>query len=250
MREGDMNTPFLYNGQAGVQTDSNGLLNMRARYYSPYLMRFLNADPIGFSGGSNWFAYADGNPISLSDPFGLCAGTLHDGTQVNADGSWKMNSHNIGVFFSSLGNTVTSGEVWERNLKNAASDPANWMSGFGMGGVANAMRNSVDNVAAAAAKAPLTKVTSWADEGITPDLNPGRWVQLGDATKTNFWRTGLPGPKVHISLKPPSVSVQGSKVPFTNSITDDIPTSSLQWPPGLDRWRGLFGQRKIIGGGE
>ena len=72
-KEGDMATPFLYNGQAGVQTDSNGLLNMRARYYSPYLMRFLNADPIGFSGGSNWFAYADGNPISLSDPFGLCA---------------------------------------------------------------------------------------------------------------------------------------------------------------------------------
>ncbi len=70
---GDMATPFLYNGQAGVQTDANGLLNMRARYYSPYLMRFLNADPIGFSGGMNWFAYADGNPISLSDPFGLCA---------------------------------------------------------------------------------------------------------------------------------------------------------------------------------
>ena len=44
---------------------------MRARYYSPYLCRFLNADPIGFSGGSNWFAYADGNPISLNDPFGL-----------------------------------------------------------------------------------------------------------------------------------------------------------------------------------
>ncbi len=70
-KEGDMDTPFLYNGQAGVQTDSNGLLNMRARYYSPYLMRFLNSDPIGFSGGPNWFAYADGNPISKSDPFGL-----------------------------------------------------------------------------------------------------------------------------------------------------------------------------------
>jgi RHS repeat-associated protein len=70
-KQGDMDTPFLYNGQWGIQTDANGLLNMRARYYSPYLMRFLNADPIGFSGGSNWFAFADGNPISNSDPFGL-----------------------------------------------------------------------------------------------------------------------------------------------------------------------------------
>jgi len=70
-KQGDMNTPFQYNGQWGIQTDANGLLNMRARYYSPYLMRFLNADPIGFSGGLNWFAYADGNPISNSDPFGL-----------------------------------------------------------------------------------------------------------------------------------------------------------------------------------
>ncbi len=72
-KSGDMETPFLYNGQSGVQTDANGLLNMRARYYSPYLMRFLNADPIGFSGGMNWFAYADGNPVSKADPFGLDA---------------------------------------------------------------------------------------------------------------------------------------------------------------------------------
>jgi RHS repeat-associated protein len=70
-KQGDMDTPFQYNGQWGVQTDSNGLLNMRARYYSPNLMRFLNADPIGFSGGQNWFAYADGDPISKSAPFGL-----------------------------------------------------------------------------------------------------------------------------------------------------------------------------------
>ena len=82
--EGDMATPFLYNGQSGVQTDSNGLLNLRARYYSAYLMRFLNADPIGFSGGSNWFAYADGNPISKSDPFGLDAIFLY-GANTNGD---------------------------------------------------------------------------------------------------------------------------------------------------------------------
>ena len=82
-RQGDMATPFLYNGQAGVQTDLNGLLQMRARYYSPYLMRFLNSDPIGFSGGLNWFVYADGNPISLNDPFGLEAVQHRGGNQFN-----------------------------------------------------------------------------------------------------------------------------------------------------------------------
>ena len=70
-RVGTNDTPFLFNGRFGVQTDPNGLLYMRARYYNPYLCRFISADPSGFSGGLNHFAYADGNPVSLIDPFGL-----------------------------------------------------------------------------------------------------------------------------------------------------------------------------------
>ena len=72
-RTGANDTPFLFNGRYGVQTDANGLLYMRARYYNPYLCRFLNPDPIGFAGGLNFYAYADGNPVSLIDPFGLSA---------------------------------------------------------------------------------------------------------------------------------------------------------------------------------
>jgi RHS repeat-associated protein len=87
-KQDDMVTPFLYNGQSGVQTDPNGLLNMRARYYSPYLMRFLNADPSGFSGGPNWFAYADGNPISKSDPFGFDALFLYGSNKNHGDDSF------------------------------------------------------------------------------------------------------------------------------------------------------------------
>ena len=70
-RSGTNDTPFLFNGRYGVMTDANGLLYMRARYYNPYLCRFLNPDPLGFSGGLNFYAYADGNPISYLDPFGL-----------------------------------------------------------------------------------------------------------------------------------------------------------------------------------
>ena len=72
-RAGTNDTPFLYNGRYGVQTDPNGLLFMRARYYNSYICRFVTADPSGFRGGLNMYAFADGNPISETDPFGLGA---------------------------------------------------------------------------------------------------------------------------------------------------------------------------------
>jgi hypothetical protein len=34
-------------------------------------MRFLNADPIGFAAGSNWYAYASNSPLLFIDPTGL-----------------------------------------------------------------------------------------------------------------------------------------------------------------------------------
>ena len=35
---------FGYNGRDGVVTDKNGLIYMRARYYSPEMKRIVNAD--------------------------------------------------------------------------------------------------------------------------------------------------------------------------------------------------------------
>jgi RHS repeat-associated protein len=69
-RTGTTDTPYLYAGQFGIQQEGNGLLCMRARYYSPELQRFINADPIGFAGGLNWYQYAAGNPIMYGDPSG------------------------------------------------------------------------------------------------------------------------------------------------------------------------------------
>lgn len=58
-------------------TDDNGLIYMRARYYSPKLRRFANADIIHGTISNavtlNRYAYANGNPVSNIDPFGLSA---------------------------------------------------------------------------------------------------------------------------------------------------------------------------------
>ena len=76
-RTGQTEVIFLYNGNYGVITDDNGLLYMRARYYSPELRRFINADiiagEISNSATLNRYAYANGNPVSNVDPFGLSA---------------------------------------------------------------------------------------------------------------------------------------------------------------------------------
>ena len=74
-RSGASTVIFGYNGRDGVVTDPNGLIYMRARYYSPAMKRFVNADivpgEISDAVTLNRFAYANGNPVSFVDPIGL-----------------------------------------------------------------------------------------------------------------------------------------------------------------------------------
>ena len=76
-RTGTSKVIFGYNGRDGVVTDDNGLIYMRARYYSPEMKRFVNADIVAGKLSNaitlNRFAYANGNPVSFVDPFGLSA---------------------------------------------------------------------------------------------------------------------------------------------------------------------------------
>ena len=59
----------LFTGQQWYQ--EVGLYDLRNRFYSPDVGRFLQPDPIGFGGGNNLYRYCDNNPVTRGDPFGL-----------------------------------------------------------------------------------------------------------------------------------------------------------------------------------
>ncbi|MFD1886780.1 RHS repeat-associated core domain-containing protein [Paenibacillus wenxiniae] len=75
--DGTTNQPFQYDGRDGVQTDPNGLYQMRSRYYNPEIRRFVNRDVVTGTIADgltmNRYAYVNGNPVSYVDPFGLSA---------------------------------------------------------------------------------------------------------------------------------------------------------------------------------
>ena len=52
--------------------DPTGQIYMRNRYYNPQTGQFTQMDPIGIAGGLNAYGFAAGDPVTYSDPYGLC----------------------------------------------------------------------------------------------------------------------------------------------------------------------------------
>jgi RHS repeat-associated protein len=62
-------TPFRFPGQ--YFDDEIGLAYNRYRFYDPEVGLYINADPVGLSGGIDGFVYARGRPFRVADPEGL-----------------------------------------------------------------------------------------------------------------------------------------------------------------------------------
>jgi len=61
--------PYLFTGR---RLDSEtGLYYYRFRYYKSEVGRFLQPDPIGYTGGLNLYTYLGNNPLNWVDPRGL-----------------------------------------------------------------------------------------------------------------------------------------------------------------------------------
>lgn len=73
MAERTPGTPTSWIGSlAENMSDASGQLYRRNRYYDPATGRFTQEDPIGIAGGLNLYGYGNGDPVSYTDPFGLC----------------------------------------------------------------------------------------------------------------------------------------------------------------------------------
>jgi len=79
----------------GGYTDPNGTIKLGARYYNPTTGRFTQPDPSGQE--TNNYTYAEDNPISGSDPTGLC------GKYYTADCTPGPQQSYGGDFFTAIG---------------------------------------------------------------------------------------------------------------------------------------------------
>ena len=66
-----------YDGESGLHYNWH-------RYYDPINGRYLRVDPIGFTGGINFYFYTENNPINSIDPWGLVVIFVH-GTWSDSD---------------------------------------------------------------------------------------------------------------------------------------------------------------------
>jgi RHS repeat-associated protein len=60
---------YRYTGKE--RDEETGLYYHGARYYAPWLGRWMSADPAGTVDGTNLFAYVRGSPVVMSDPSGM-----------------------------------------------------------------------------------------------------------------------------------------------------------------------------------
>jgi len=67
--------PYLFTGRRFDR--ETGLYYYRARYYNPYIGRFLQTDPVGYADGINWYLYCSNNPVNFVDASGKWVSTYH-----------------------------------------------------------------------------------------------------------------------------------------------------------------------------
>jgi RHS repeat-associated protein len=80
---------YRYTGKE--RDDETGLYYHGARYYIPWLARWMSSDPIVLGDGVNTFCYCSNNPINLLDPSGKGSGDWYDVETEDPRATYKQN---------------------------------------------------------------------------------------------------------------------------------------------------------------
>jgi RHS repeat-associated protein len=125
-----------------LQTEPNGLIYMRGRYYSPAWHCFLNSDQGADPNSLNQYAYCGGNPMVRTDPTGMFSWGgwnsfwSHVGHTVSWDHHTRGILETIGVMACAWEIGAEAGSNFFWNVYDGASTPAYLVQGAVTGGVA------------------------------------------------------------------------------------------------------------------
>ena len=181
-------------GYTGSRIAVGGLYDMRARFYSPTIGRFLSTDPIGTSGGVNLYAYVGNDPLNFTDPSGLAAENI-GGFGANAAygiarGIGDVVSVAASPFVPNRAYAMTTdpefdnGTEGARSIRNGGStsiiptQAAGPMGGGSASSAANAS-NLSQQLTVQSAKSPFTTTGELTSNAISnskpiPNLGPGQ----------------------------------------------------------------------------
>jgi RHS repeat-associated protein len=81
-----------FGGLVDGMRDASGQMYKRNRYYDPKTGQFTQPDPIGLAGGLNAYGFADRDPVSYADPYGLSTDSVMVGCR-SVKGSGGMGQH-------------------------------------------------------------------------------------------------------------------------------------------------------------
>ncbi len=98
----------------GAPYDKDLLLTqLGARWYDPYVMRFISEDPLGLAGGINPYVFANNDPVNGSDPSGMSS--FIDTLGVGGGGDDGCNSL---VVFNFIDNGAPGDNAFSNALPN------------------------------------------------------------------------------------------------------------------------------------